>query len=177
MKSIIALIRENRALSLAFLAVFLFCVGIYLYTRWDTARFEETQLAKPKQADSPAQPIPDETAQGGHSHYDEGLKSKAKPWIPEPPPDDPFFATIVFPDTPPSTQHGPNHSPFPVPEVIRNNPHLFEVDEYGHWNVIHLEEHMQKLRKFRGVLTDAAYEAKMAEVLAEGLPPSQPLCT
>ena len=72
MKSLRTLIQQNRALALAFLAVFLFCVGIYLYTRWENARFE-VQLVQPKPASSPpleTSATPPHTA-GGHWHGDE----------------------------------------------------------------------------------------------------------
>ena len=40
MKSLRTLIQQNKALTLAFCGIGLFCLGIHLYTRWDTARFE-----------------------------------------------------------------------------------------------------------------------------------------
>jgi len=138
-------------------------VGIYLYTEWDKSRFE-AELPTPPTVQEP--PVSDTTT-GGHSH-DAPHTPSAKSYIPEPPENDPFFASIVFPDTPPSHQH--NHkAPFPPPEVVLRNPHLFEVNEYG-WHAIETPELEEKLIQMHGSsLKGEDRDRKLYEMLTEDI--------
>ena len=78
MKPLITLIQQNKVLTLAFCAVGLFCLGIHLYTQWDTARFEAfLQTPPPVQERFPQETHsiepnakPAEPTHAGHFHPD-----------------------------------------------------------------------------------------------------------
>ena len=75
MKPLITLIQQNKALTRAFCAVGLFCLGIHLYTRWDTARFEASLQTPPPVQEPPPKPHSTEPqapqgGQAGHFHAD-----------------------------------------------------------------------------------------------------------
>ena len=71
MKPLITLIQQNKALTLAFCAVALFCLGIHLYTQWDTPRFEASlQTPPPVQETHSTEPNakPTEPTHAEHFH-------------------------------------------------------------------------------------------------------------
>ncbi len=89
---------------------------------------------------------------------------------------DTFCNSIVFPETPPHRPHGHyvlKESPFPMRDVIRNNPHLFRVDENGDWYPIYGEKvrRLEQLQLDGSSMPVAVYDKKTAEILAEGLEP------
>ena len=132
MKSIIALIQQNRALSLAFLAVFLFCVGIYLYTRWDTARFEASLSTPPPVQEPPpethsTEPQAPQSGQAGHFHPDGTYH--AEPHAPGEPPATAPGRDTVPPDSeappPPLTREElPDVLPYPM---TQENRHIWDT--------------------------------------------------
>ena len=109
MKSIRTLIRENSALSLAFFAVFVFCVGIYLYTRWDTARFEASLQTPPPKTHGTELQAPQD-GQAGLFHPD-GNPFHAEPHAAEETSEQPTGIPHTAPPdtsakTPPDDYHG-----------------------------------------------------------------------
>ncbi len=94
------------------------------------------------------------------------------------PENDTFFESIVFPDKPQLSADGHYRpkNPFEIPNVIKDNPHLFVIHENGYWSVNETEELFQKWSQVQGEfgskgITEQAYRRKLAEALSEGLDP------
>ena len=161
------------------LIVLLAVIGCGLFYRQQVSKQEPVKVYKVSEVEkpeTPKPPPPGETAESGHWHGDEWhAEPHTQPPPIEPPEDDPFFASIVFPDTPPHRPGGhyrPKKSAFPVEDVIRNNPHLFRIGEDGIWDPIYSPEKSRKLEQLSGVgLTEEAFDKKIVEILTEGLDP------
>ena len=127
MKPLITLIQQNKALTLAFCAVALFCLGIHLYTQWDTPRFEASlQTPPPVQETHGTEPNakPAEPTQAEHFHADGTFHPEPHEEIRVPGTAPPGAATT--PDFPAAL---PNEEPVITAskrlDYIKNNPYAW----------------------------------------------------
>ncbi|RKU13772.1 hypothetical protein C6501_09265 [Candidatus Poribacteria bacterium] len=112
---------------------------------------------------------------GGHRHADGTWHPTPDTPKPSAPENDPFFDSIVFPDKPLLDEDGHYRpkNPFKIRDVVKNNPHLFRINEKGYWDAIltkemeHKWEQVYPSEELKGV----AYKRKVAEALSEGLDP------
>ena len=106
------------------------------------------------------------------SHKPHSSHSRAWTEVPKSPPDDEFFKTIEFPDSPPQKVDGHyrlSKSPSPVPDFVHNNPAHFIVDERGYFDIIYPKEKSKKLEAWTPSGDMSTDMSKQVEIITEGL--------